>query len=455
MTTRIFSINALPLLRFKTVVGRPNERGLQMKSAKLIGYVVKRFPRLSETFIVNELMALKSLGTEVCVFSLMTPEEQQQHDLLSELDVDVFYLPSAHALGALTIDHVNYKRDKHRSSSLKREVRTEIKPPVFPGKRSSQCAALQMQGAALAGLAQAKGVTHLHAHFASDAATVAMLASKLSDIPFSMTAHAKDIYHTYSEPELDRAFLASKLRSAQFTVTVSDYNRRYLNRLVDSQTPVHRLYNGIDLQKLAVHEGPREANLMVAVGRMVEKKGFPYLLDACSRLAAKEAPWNLVLIGDGPDRQSLQQQAIDLNLADRVFFAGALTQNEVLSWLRRASLFVLPCIIGKSGDRDGLPTVILESMAVGTPVISTRVAGIPEMIDHGQSGWLVAPEDSDQLANALHDALSLSSKQRRSIARSARRRMESDFDLYTNVQTLNRHFDAQEIIETTRRQECR
>lgn len=426
-----------------------------MNAPKLIGYVVKRFPRLSETFIVNELMALKSLGTEVCVFSLMTPEEQQQHDLLSELDVDVFYLPTAHALGALAVDQVNYKHDKHQSSSLKREVRTDTKSPAFPGKRSSQCAALLMQGAALAGLAHAQGVTHLHAHFASDAATVAMLASKLSDIPFSMTAHAKDIYHTYSDPELDRAFLASKLRSAQFTVTVSDYNRRYLRRLVDSQTPVHRLYNGIDLQKLGFHEGPREANLMVAVGRMVEKKGFPYLLDACSRLAAKEAPWNLVLIGDGPERTSLQQQATDLNLDDRIFFAGAMTQLEVLNWLRRASLFVLPCIIGKSGDRDGLPTVILESMAVGTPVISTRVAGIPEMIDHGQSGWLVAPENSEQLATAMHDALSLSSKQRRFIARSARRRMESDFDLHTNVQTLNGHFDAEQVIETTRTQECR
>ncbi len=420
-----------------------------------VGYVVKRFPRLSETFILNELRALRALGSRVEVFSLMEPESDQQHELLAELDIPVHYLPGRAAVSELRLTRRNYGRKEEHHRTLKQWLHeTVVKSvmPPFPGKRMTQCAALQIQASLAACLATARRLEHLHAHFASDAATVAMLASRLSQIPFSMTAHAKDIYHTYSNPQRDRAFLATKLREAKFTVTVSDYNRQYLQELGGTGARVLRLYNGVDLQQLQPHMGPRESRLIVAVGRLVEKKGFRYLVEACSHLRREGVDFHCVIIGEGPEREQLQERIRSRGLQEQVTLAGSLTQREVFDWLRRATLFTLPCVISSSGDRDGLPTVILECMALGTPVVTTRVTGNPEMIDHGKSGWLVEPEQAEALAETLHLVLEASPEQRIEVARQARLKAENQFDLYRNVAALNVLFgmgSGRTVRETT------
>ena len=407
-----------------------------------IGYVVKRFPRLSETFIINELRALRALGVHIEVFSLLPPEQAQQTALLAELDLPVFDLPTRESIAELPIEQRNHAtgaRRQHRLRHWLREAPAGAVEPLFPGKRPSQCTTLQMQAAALSCLATMRGIRHLHAHFASDAATVAMLAGRLSGLPWSMTAHAKDIYHTYSHRQWDRAFLRTKLNEACFTVTVSDYNLDYLKQLAPLAT-VHRLYNGVDLQRLQPHQGPRDAGLIVGVARLVEKKGFRDLIDACATLRQRQIDFRCVIIGEGPEREALQRRIEQLGLGDRIELPGSLPQQRVLDWLRRATVFALPCVVSASGDRDGLPTVLLESMALGTPAISTRVAGIPEMIDDGDSGWLVEPDNPPQLAATLGVALRAPAGERQRLARNARRKAESLFNLHDNVRGLNALF---------------
>ncbi len=416
-----------------------------------VAYVVKRFPRLSETFIINELRALKALGTHVEVFSLLPPEPAQQEQLLATLDLTVHYLPGKTDLGKLPVRRHNPAKAATRLGTLRHLLKEQPPAPVeppFPGKRFSQCATLQMQAAALACMAAMRGMTHLHAHFASDAATVAMLASRLSGISWSMTAHAKDIYHTYSHPQWDRAFLTTKLLEASFTVTVSDYNKRYLDTLADGRATVHRLYNGVDLDALQFHDGPREPGLIVGVGRLVEKKGFADLVAACVRLRERGYDFRCVIIGEGPEREALETQINQLGLNDAIELPGALPQPEVLDWLRRASVFALPCIVSASGDRDGLPTVLLEAMALGTPAVSTRVAGVPEMIDDGETGYLTDPGKPAQLADALAKLLDANEEQRAALAANARRKAERLFNLQTNVRTLNTLFATRDVPNT-------
>ncbi len=406
-----------------------------------IGYLLKRFPRLSETFVVNELLALHEQGFEVEVFSLNAPEPQQQRELLARLPVPVWYLPDRQAVGRLPLQqrryHTQWQRETHLKGAMG-EVPAERAP--FPGKRPGQCAVMTVQAAVLAALAQGRGIAHLHAHFASDAATVAMLASRLSGIPFSITAHAKDIFHTYSDRLRDEAFLAQKLMEARFVVTVSDYNRRYLERLTDGRAVVHRIYNGVDLERLAFYDGPRTPHHVVAVGRLVEKKGFVYLIEACAHLRREGHPLRCTLIGDGPERAALQARAAALGVADRIRFEGAQPQEVVWRAMRRASLFALPCVVGERGDRDGLPTVLLESLALGTLPVSTRVAGIPEIIEDGESGWLVPQRDAIALARALAEGLDMAPERYRAMSHRARRRAERLFDLRRNAQALGALF---------------
>ena len=407
-----------------------------------VGYVIKRFPRLSETFILNELRALRALGTDVEVFSLKAPEPDQQQALLAELDVEAHYLPDKGVVDALPVTRRNYGRGRVADGDLRHALRGVEPPPAppFPGKRHAQCATLQVQSAVLAALARARGIGHLHAHFASDAATVAMLAARLAEVPFSITAHAKDIYHDYDDAEAHRAFLVRKLREAAFTVTVSDYNKAYLQGLAGSEARIERLYNGVDLARLQVHHQPREERLVVAVGRLVEKKGFGHLVAACHRLRRRGVDFRCVLIGEGPERARLEGMIERWELGEQVALLGALPQEAVFDWLRRATLFTLPCVVSASGDRDGLPTVILECMALGTPVVATEVAGLPEMIEDGVSGRLVPPRDEAALADALQHLLEAPATHRRRLAEAARRTAEARFDLMHNVARLQALF---------------
>ena len=390
-----------------------------------LAYVLKRFPRISETFILNEVLELERQGVPIEIFSLLEPTEEIRHEALKRVHSPVTYLSRVSFLKEWPIREGRYAEGAFREQSFEE---------LFQRKEILESSLLFLKAATLAALARARGVKHLHAHFGTDATTAAMLASRLTRIPFSFTAHAKDIYHE----SVDTATLKEKIWGARFVITVSEYNRRHLAELAGEGLAgkIFRLYNGIDLNEFQPDPSiRREPYLILAVGRLVEKKGFSHLLQACRLIQDWQCPFRCLIVGDGPERSSLTQQISTLGLQDRVILLGAQPQERVLETMKRATVFVLPCVVSAAGDRDGLPTVLLEALASGLPAISTTLAGIPEIIEHGKSGLLVPPGDSTCLAKALEGVLKNPPLQEQ-LGREGRSKAETVFDIRKNVRVL-------------------
>ena len=269
------------------------------------------------------------------------------------------------------------------------------------------------------------GVVHLHAHFAHSPASVAMFAGMLSHIPFSFTAHAKDIYTS------DPRQLREKLALTRFVVTCTEYNRRHLKALSDgSRTPIYRVYHGIDTGLFApseVKSKPEDVFRLLTVARLIEKKGLPTVYRALRRLCDQGYRIEHTLIGDGADRQKVLSLIQRLDLGSSARWIGTQPHDVVLEHYRRADGFVLGCEVAGNGDRDGIPNVLMESMAMGVPVVATSVSAIPELVQDGISGLLVPPRDPEKLAQALRRVLTESALRER-IVKTARERVQRHFD---------------------------
>lgn len=398
-----------------------------------IGYVVKRYPRYSETFIVNEILSHESAGLPIEIFSARPPVDTHFQDLISLVRAPVHYLPA----------NLSKASDFWRllsNASASHPVIASRLHRMLKHDPADVAAAV-----ALANHAVASGITHFHAHFATSASNVAWLASELSGIPFTMTAHAKDIFHD----SVDQESLVAKLKSARATVTVSDFNMNYLQqRYGDAADRVVRIYNGLNLDEFPYCPGAGRRPIILAVGRLVEKKGFDVLVDACAILAKRGLEFSCQVIGDGGEAEFLRSRVSESGLDRRVEFLGPQPQELVKKALRNAAIFAAPCVQGSDGNRDGLPTVLLEAMAIGTPCVSTPVTGIPEAVRHNDTGLLVPERDPHALANALQKLLSDSETSRR-LAEAARRHIESEFDIQRNALMLRQLFGV-----TNHQQKC-
>ncbi|SDS03557.1 glycosyltransferase [Microlunatus soli] len=397
-----------------------------------IGYLMKMFPRFSETFIVTEILALEAQGREVEIFSLRTPTDGRFHPDLARITAPVQYLqPGTVKAEQLWTALAGYRDavgplDDDQLRELLR----------VPPREAAQ--ALD-----LARAVRSRRITHLHAHFGSVATTVARLAARLSGIGYSFTAHAKDIFHT----EVDEADLGQKIAEAQAVITVSDYNLQDLTRRFSPAAGrVRRIYNGIDLQRFryaAADDGRRPAGpvRIAAVGRLVEKKGFDDLIAAAALLDRRGVDFRLEIAGTGPLSEPLAAMIMGEGLADRVRLLGALPQNEVRRLVSSAAVFAAPCKVGADGNRDGLPTVLLEAMALGTTCVSTPVTGIPEVVDHRRTGLLVPESDPEALAEALTELIT-DPALAAALADAARARIEADFDAERQASRIAALFDS-------------
>jgi len=367
-----------------------------------VGYVTKMFPRFSETFVLTELLQLERLGYEVEIFSLRPPADGRFHAKLADLRAPVTYLTSSGIRAA----------DLWSEFAATDEL-DELGPHLDELLRIDYRSALQ--AVQLARHCRRLGLTHLHAHFASAGTTVARVAARIAGISYGFTAHAKDIYC-----EVDQDDLRRKLRDAVDVVTVSDFNRDYLTSEFGADADrVRRVYNGLDLDAFEFSDPSERSATIAAVGRLVEKKGFDVLLDALALLLADGHQVDLVLIGSGVLEGALRAQAERLGLADRVTMLGEVVAN--------AAVFAAPCVVGEDGNRDGLPTVLLEAMALGTPCVATPVTGIPEIIEHEVTGLLVPERDPRALADALNRLLD-DPVLRSGLAKAARDLVETEFD---------------------------
>ena len=383
-----------------------------------IAYVLKRFPRFSETFILNELLAHEAAGARVHVFSLLAPPDEPRHARLADLRAEVTML-----------------KPFGRASAPPEPAAGDR--ALFPGRTAAEIGALQAKAARVAQTAAAKGITHLHAHFGSDATTVALLAARAIGGTFSFTAHARDIYHTYVTPEADAAMRRAKMREAAFVVTVSEFNARHLRGLCP-EARVLRIYNGIDLAAFRPVDPARQRpGRLLAVGRLVPKKGFDILLNACALLRARGVRFDLSLVGDGPLAGALRERIGQLGLERQVRLEGAMPQQDLVRHMAAAQAAVLPCIVTESGDRDGLPTVLLEAMARALPVVTTTVSGGPEIVADGATGRLCPPGDPVALADALAEVLGDPARAR-AMGLAGRALAEHRFDLGRNAAQLRR-----------------
>ena len=385
-----------------------------------VGYVLKMYPRFSETFIVTELLSMEEQGVDLEIFSLRSPVDGRFHESLARVKAPVCYLDAG---GKASEAWETLRRGRSAlGSRLEHELDELLEVSLIDA-----CQAIEL---ALA--VRRRGITRLHAHFATVATTVARLASRLADVPYSFTLHAKDIFHE----GVDQAQLRTKLADSAAAITVSDFNERYLKtRFGDSAKTVVRVYNGIDLDLFSMEPPVSRPPVVVAVGRLVEKKGFHNLLDAIALLMRRGRRVRLDLVGGGIEEAGLKTLADALGVAGQVTFHGPLTQLEARDRIRGAAVLAAPCIVGADGNRDGLPTVILEGLALGTPVVATPVTGIPEAVVDGHTGLLVPEGDVPALADALCRLLDDPDLRCR-LADAGRRHVEANFDSRVNVRQL-------------------
>lgn len=387
-----------------------------------VGYVVKRFPRYSETFVVTEVLAHEAAGWEVEIFSLRPPNDTHFQDLLPRVRAPVRYLPSEGTRAA------DFWAALQEVGQLLPQAWTTL--PDARGELAGDV----YQALLLATEVRRRGIEHLHAHFATIAATVARLAARLAGVPFTFTAHAKDIFHETVRVE----DLRRKIEDAAAVVTVSDFNLEYLRTACGQVARrVRRLYNGLDLERFPFAEPRHRPPRVVAVGRLVEKKGFAVLLEAAALMAAHGISFSLDLIGEGVLEEPLGRRVQELGLQARARLLGPRPQAEIVRAVAGAAAFAAPSVVGSDGDREGLPTTLLEAMALGTPCVSTDVTGIPEVLRHGETGLLVPQNDPAALAQAL-ELLLADAALRVTLAHNARRRVEQDFDARVNSAWLRR-----------------
>lgn len=405
--------------------------------APKVGYVLKRYPRFSETFIVNEILAHEAAGQAVEIFALRPMEETHFQDRLGQVRAAVTRLPDK-------------QENPEALWRLMGQAHQRL-PGVWAalaemheddGRDVAQAILLALE-------CHKRGVTHLHAHFGTVATTVARLAARLAGIGYSFTAHAKDIYCDYAE----NVNLGRKLRDARRVVTVSDFNLAHLqDRFGPDAARVVRLYNGLDLRQFAFQPRPARAADIVAVGRLIEKKGFNILIEAVRLLRAEGTPVQCRIIGNGDDAAHLAAQIRSDGLEDLVELAGPRPQSEVVAMMREAAVLACPCVTGRDGNRDGLPTVLLEAMALGTPVISTDVTGIPELVRDGETGICVPEGDPQALAMGLARLLDDPQLGQR-LAVAARAAIERDFDITANAARLRSFFFGSQHTPETRQPE--
>ncbi len=352
-----------------------------------LAYVFERFPSFTQTFCAREVLELERQGLRPMLFSVRDTRDEVPRHFPDELFERVHFLPPEKDL----IDFVKQEKDANR---LPQEVVLTLR---HWGDRPDK---VRVYEAAYIGQKmRAAGVRHAHSHFAGIGARVGWWLRWCYDMTFSFTGHANDIL--VEEPDLD-VTLTRLMDDASLIVTVSNFTARNLReRFPAAAGKVRRVYNGLDMARFAVERRLDEPPLILSVGRLIEKKGFADLIDACALLKARGLAFRCEIAGDGPLEDALRAQIGSLGLADSVFLLGPTPQSAITERLGRTAVFALACATEKDGGMDNLPTVLMEAMAAKVPCVSTTLAGVPEMVEHGVTGLLTTERQPAALAESL------------------------------------------------------
>ena len=402
-----------------------------------VAFVLKGYPRLSETFIAQEIAALERRGLEILIVSLRRPTDARRHPVHEEIRAALLYLPEYLYQEPLRVFRSWWSERKKSNYNAVRSLwlRDLLRDPT-PNRirRFGQALVLAHE--------LPRDVRRLHAHFLHTPASVTRYAAQLRGLAWTGSAHAKDIWTT---PEWEKR---EKLASCEWLVTCTAANHAHLSALAPPDR-VDLVYHGLDFSRFPPFEGNSTSNdnspvVILSVGRLVEKKGTDVLLEALA-LLPPDLNWRLVHVGAGPLKDRLERRTNALGLAARVAWRGALTQVELLAEYRAADLFALASRVARDGDRDGLPNVLAEAQSQGLACVATKVSGIPELIDDGHTGLLVAPESPGEFAQAL-EKLIADPARRRSLGEAARRRVREKFGLEANIGRLAERFGLRAAV---------
>jgi glycosyltransferase involved in cell wall biosynthesis len=402
-----------------------------------VAFVLKGYPRLSETFIAQELAALERRGLEILIVSLRHPTDARRHAVHDEIRAARLYLPEYLLREPLRVVRAwwHSRRFPSYSATFRIWLQDLTRDPT-PNR-------IRRFGQALVLAAELPAdVTRLHAHFLHTPASVARYAALLRGLPWSGSAHAKDIWTT---PEWEKR---EKLASCEWLVTCTAANREHLAALAPPGR-VELVYHGVDLTRFSQQPSSRDGEpvVILSVARLIEKKGIEVLLEALARISPK-LNWRFVQVGDGPLKGRLHHQARALGLSGKITWRGALTQDELLIEYRKADLFALASRVARDGDRDGLPNVLLEAQSQGLACVATRVSAIPELVRDGHTGLLVEENDPDALARAL-EALISNPARRRALGLAGQARVVETFGLDANLEPLARKFGLGDCTDAT------
>lgn len=388
-----------------------------------VAYVLRKFPVLSETFILNEILALELAGVKVYIFSLAPTRDQYFHERLVKLRAPVHYLPGL-------LEFKKYlkcvKKGLAKNPSARRVLfHSLLTLNVRYIWRYCQAMYISERSKYL-------HITNYHAHFANKTTTVARILSQLTNHPYSFTAHAFDIF-----TNLNRRVLTQKCSNASFVVTISKYNYDYLKNLMnEARCNLHLVRNGIDLHQFnQIPVKSPQATQLLAVSRLVEKKGIPDLVEACHLLMMRGIKYQCVIVGKGILKKSISERIRTLSLEKNVKLVGGLKIEDVKKYYDQSHIFVLPALVANDGNREGLPVSIIEALACGLPVVSTNIAGIPEAVKDNFNGLIVPSKNPEELANALELLLSDSHTYRR-LQCNARSSILNEYDIHKTSQEL-------------------
>jgi glycosyltransferase involved in cell wall biosynthesis len=419
----------------------------ESSSNKQIGYLLRSYPRLSQTFVLNEILALEQIGVSIQIFALTNPHEKTVQTQVSQVRAPVHYLTEATEPRSLknTIRENAEVARRYFQGYVRALIYVALNKKIEEGYTASNRWECLLQAVHLISMLLSEErrtgekIDHLHAHFAHDPALIAYLVHRITGLPFSFTAHARDLYQVPEKVMTDR------IRESTAVITCCRANLEYLQNIAPSeQTKFSLVYHGVNLEDFQTVASPgigsvAEVPLILSVGRLVEKKGFQDLLEALFLAKRRGARFRCAIYGDGPLCQPLKEWIDEHELAGEVILHGDRPQQELIPAFQSATLFVLTPFQTDDGDRDGIPNVLVEAMAVGVPVITTAVAGIPELVENDQNGLLYPPHDVEGISSGITELLRDPEK-RRQLGEAGSKKVKEQFDIAQAAQRLKALF---------------
>ncbi|QTA91878.1 glycosyltransferase [Desulfonema magnum] len=400
-----------------------------------IAYMMTRFPKLSETFILREMNELERLGYDIALYPLIFQKESVIHEEAESWIPRIRHFPFV-SPDVLKTNWDCLIRDPFAYASLWALVVRENRASL---KILSRAVVLFPKVMLMAREMQKQGIEHIHAHFATYPALAAWLIHQLTGIGFSVTVHANDIF-------VHQKMLDTKLRDAVFIIAISEYNREFLSDAAGSRVrnKTHVIHCGIRTENYRPRHNINQHNErfeILSIGRLEPKKGYRYLIQSCALLREQGISFRCRIIGDGEERPVLERMITEMNLTAMVELLGPLPQKAVARVLPTAHCYVQPSIITPSGRMEGIPVSLMEAMSCNLPVAASDISGIPELVKHGETGWLVPPADASALAETL-SAIYANPDQASHIARNGRTFVRHAFELRTNVERLAALFES-------------